>query len=106
MSRSEPTLDHLPTEAELFWAPERAALAALDASLILSIRALKVAHYSHDDPDDSTTVQPILLLADSILASARSLHELLEGYQALVDRTTRSVCGPRSCDCTEPDIDF
>ena len=43
MNRREPTLGRLPTETELYWAPERAALAALDASLVLSIRALKAA---------------------------------------------------------------
>jgi hypothetical protein len=84
-----PTLTRLPTTTDLFWAPERAVLAALDASLILGIRALKAAHPMLDDPDQLPDHQPLLLLGESILATARSLHELLAGYDALVDRLTR-----------------
>ena len=37
-------------------------------------------------PDDS---DPVLLFAESILATARSLHELISGYDGLVERLTR-----------------
>ena len=104
MSRREPTLYRLPTETELFWAPERAALAALDASLVLSIRALKAAHPMLEDPDEAPNGnEPLLLLGGSLLATARSLHELIEGYDDLVERLTRldspaAARAPRSAD--------
>ncbi len=104
MSRREPTLARLPTETELYWAPERAALAALDVSLILSIRALKAAHPMLEDRDEAPDGhEPLLLLGESLLASARSLHELIGGYDDLVARLTRfdpdlAARAPRSAD--------
>jgi len=64
-----------------------------------------------DDPDE-TPDQELLLLGESILSTARSLHELLAGYVVLVDRLTDlgnsyTVAAPRTPapdDCT-PDID-
>jgi hypothetical protein len=101
----------LPTATDLFWAPERAILAALDASLVLSIRALQAAHPMLDEPDEASD-RELLLLGGSILAAARSLHELLAGYDVLIDRLTRldnsyTVAASRSPapeDCT-PDVD-
>jgi hypothetical protein len=109
-----PTLTCLPTTTDLFWAPERAILAALDASLILGIRALKAAHPMLDDPDEAPDHEPLLLLGESILATARSLHELLAGYEALVDSLigpalSYTVAAPRApapADCTPADDDI
>lgn len=87
MSWREPSLGGLPSASELSCAPERAILAALDASLVLAIRALKAEHPSLDLPDESST-EPLLLLAGAILASATSLHELIVGYDNLTWRMT------------------
>jgi hypothetical protein len=109
MSRPEPTLYRLPTETELFWAPERAALAALDASLVLSIRALKAAHPLLGDSDEAPNGnEPLLLLGESLLATARSLHELIEGYDDLVERLTRydSSIAARAPRSPDDDIPF
>jgi len=114
MSRREPTLAELPTATDLFWAPERAILAALDASLVLGIRALKAAHPMLDDPDQAPDHEPLLLYGESILATARSLHELLAGYDGLADRLTRLDCShgvaaprmPAPDDCTPDDDDI
>ena len=111
--RREPTRASLPTTTDLFWAPERAILAALDASLVLGIRALKAAHPMLDDPDEVPD-QELLLLGESNLATARSLHELLAGYDVLVDRLTRldnsyTVAASRTPapdDCTPDDDDI
>lgn len=108
MTRREPTLRRLPNEAELYWAPERAALAALDASLVLSIRALKAAHPMLADPDEAPGGdEPLLLLAVSLLATARSMHELIAGYDDLVEHITRvdstaDARAPRSLDDDMP----
>lgn len=108
MSRREPTLRRLPDETELYWAPERAALAALDASLVLSIRALKAAHPMVEEPGEAPgSGEPLLLLVVSLLATARSLHELIAGYDDLVEYLTRvdspvAARAPRSLDDDMP----
>jgi len=78
-----------PTITDLFWAPERAAVFALDVSLVLAIRALKAAHPMLDEPDQPLDQEPLLLIGESILATARSLHALLDRYQGLVELITR-----------------
>ncbi len=94
MSRRDPDLASLPTEMQLFWAPERAVLAVLDASLVLGIRALKAAHPMLEDPDEAPDGhEPVLLIGESILATARSLHELIAGYHELVEHLTRLDAG-------------
>ncbi len=79
----------LPTTAQLFWAPERAILCALDASLIVAIRALKAAHPMLDDPDEPPDHEPMLSIAQALLAAARGLHELIVGYDDLAGNLTR-----------------
>ena len=114
MSRREPTLACLPTTTDLFWAPERAAIFGLDVSLVLAIRALKAAHPMLDDPGEAPDHEPLLLIGESILATARSLHELIAGYDKLVDRLTRldgsyAVAAPPTPapgDCTPGDDDI
>ena len=112
--RHVPTRVCFPTATELCSAPERAILAALDANLILGIRALKAAHPTLATLDRALGHQPLLLLGESILATARSLRELLAGYEALVDGLTGSALScataapraPASADCTPDDDDF
>lgn len=85
----------LPTTAQLFWAPERAILSALDACLIVAIRALKAAHPMLDDPNALPDHEPMLSIAQSLLATARGLHELIVGYDDLADSLTR-LDGPHT----------
>ena len=89
MRRRELDFTRPPTTTDLFWAPERAAVFALDVSLVLAIRALKAAHPVLEDPDEPMDQEPLLLIGESILATARSLHALLDGYQQLVEHLTR-----------------
>jgi hypothetical protein len=94
VSRRDPDLACLPTVRQIFWAQESAVLAALDASLVLGIRALKVAHPMLEDPDEAPDGhEPVLLIGESILATARSLHELIAGYHDLVEHLTRPDAG-------------
>jgi len=88
-------------------APERAVLAALDASLVLGIRALKAAHPMLEDPDEAPDGhEPVLLIGESILATARSLHELIAGYGDLVERLIRVDGGTaRTSRGSDPDDD-
>ena len=88
MSR-RPSHTRLPTRTQLFWAPERAILFALDASLIVAMRALKAAHPMLDDPEEQPDHEPILSIAQTLLATARGLHELIVGYDDLADSLTR-----------------
>ena len=89
MKRRELGFTRPPTTTDLFWAPERAAVFALDVSLVLAIRALKAAHPLLEDPDEPMDQEPLHLIGESILATARSLHALLDGYQHLVEHLTR-----------------
>jgi hypothetical protein len=77
----------LPSPAEIDEAPQRAILAALDANLVLAVRALKAQHPSLDDCD--LTRDPLLLLAEGVVASALSLHNILEAYDYLAKRSAR-----------------
>lgn len=108
MSRREPTLACLPTTADLFWAPERAILAALDASLVLGIRALKAAHPMLEDAEAPGGHEPLLLIGESIIATARSLHELIAGYEDLAEHLTRfdGDLAARAPRAHEPDDDM
>ena len=77
----------LPSPAEIDEAPQRAILAALDANLVLAVRALKAQHPSLDHCD--LTRDPLLLLAEGVVASALSLHNILEAYDDLAKRVSR-----------------
>ena len=91
MSWREPTLGPLPSTPELSWTPECGILAALDASLVLTVRTLKAEHPTLDEPDERTG-EPLLLLAESILASAACLHELIAGYVSIAGCSARFDC--------------
>ena len=112
--RHVPTRVCFPTTSELCSAPERAILAALDANLILGIRALGAAHPTLAILDRSLGHQPLLLLGEAILATAGSLRELLAGYEALVDGLTGPALScataapraPASADCAPDDDDM
>ena len=77
----------LPSPAQIDQAAQRAILAALDANLVLAVRALKAQHPSLDNCD--LTRDPLLLLAEGVVASALSLHNILEAYDGLAKRTCR-----------------
>jgi hypothetical protein len=89
MTRRRPSRTRLPTTNQLFWAPERAILCALDVSLVLAIRALKAAHPMLYDPAEPPDHEPMLSIAQSLLATAKGLHELIVGYDDLADSLTR-----------------
>ena len=79
----------LPTTTQLYWAPERAVLCAVDTGLGLAIRALKAAHPMLEDSNEPPDHEPLLTLAQAILVMARALRELLAGYDELAARLTR-----------------
>lgn len=82
----QPVFFGLPSAAELFDAPHRAILAALDANLVLAVRALKARH---PDLDDYDAHEPLPLLAEAVLACAQSLHNVLATYDELAMRMAR-----------------
>jgi hypothetical protein len=77
----------LPTERQLFWAPERAILALLDANLVLASRMLNTQHPVLDETDQPSLV-PLLILTRSIIATADSLRLLVAGYHDVAERLT------------------
>lgn len=109
--RHVPTRICFPTTSELCSAPERAILAALDANLVLGIRALRAAHPTLAVTEQVLGHQPLLLLGESILATAGCLRELLAGYGALLDGLlgpdhSHVVAAPTPADCTPDDDDI
>jgi hypothetical protein len=101
----------LPTSADLSAAPERGILAALDASIHLTIRALKAAHPSLEDLNGDSSHQPLLQIAEAILGTATCLHDLLADYDRMLGRLAgrERLALPRSpppaC-ITDEDIPF
>jgi hypothetical protein len=81
----------LPSAAELHDAPHRAILAALDANLVLAVRALRAAHpglHGYDTP-----TEPLPALAEAVLACALCLHDVLASYDDLAAHLARLDCG-------------
>jgi hypothetical protein len=101
----QPSFFGFPSPAELFDAPERAVLAALDANLVLAVRALKARH---PDIGDDNAQQPLPLLAEAVLACALSLHNVLASYDGLARRTARLDYGdePRDGPAAEDEVDI
>jgi len=103
----QPSFFGFPSPAELFDAPERAILAALDANLVLAVRALKARH---PDIGDDNAHQPLPLLAEAVLACALSLHDVLATYDGLAKRTARLDYGDepeeRMAAAEDDDIDM
>jgi len=81
-----PVFFGLPSPAEIYDEPQRAILAALDANLVLAVRALKARH---PDLDDYDAHEPLPLLAEAVLACALSLHTVLATYDELAKRMAR-----------------
>ena len=96
----------LPSAKELCDAPQRAILAALDANLVLAVRALQASH--HGLHGYNTPRDPLPLLAEAILACALSLHDVLATYDDLARRACREDCDDSSPedDGLDPDIPF
>lgn len=96
MTSREPDSLPLPSETQLFWAPERAILALLDANLLLAARVLNAAHPEFNETDEPSDV-PLLVLERSIIATSASLRQLIAGYDDIVDRMQ-----PASTSCGQP----
>lgn len=94
-----------PSPAELFDEPHRAILAALDATLVIAVRALKARHPDLEDHGPFGAHEPLPLLAEAVLASALSLHTVLLSYDDLARRGSRLDCDDYSPD-EEDDVPF
>lgn len=94
----------MPSPAELFDEPQRAILAALDANLVIAVRALKARHPDLDDHGPSGAHEPLPLLAEAVLACALSLHTVLLSYDDLASRGSRLDCD--DCSGEEDDVPF
>jgi len=90
----------LPSAAELHDAPHRAILAALDANLVLAVRALRAAH--PDLHGRHTPAEPLPALAEAVLACALCLHDVLTSYDDLAGHMARLDCGdsPPDSNCS------
>jgi hypothetical protein len=77
-----------PSPFELANDPERAALAALDLLLEISVSALLAEH-----PDLGAEPEPhhLTALAAAIIEAAHALHALLRRYRAALARHQRDV---------------
>ena len=84
----------LPTATQIFWTPERAILALLDANLLLATRALNAQHPEFDDPDAEPLDTPLLLMSRAITATAASLRRLIAGYDDVAERLTELENAP------------
>jgi hypothetical protein len=101
---STPFFLGMPSPAELYDEPQRAILAALDANLVLAVRALKARHPDLDDHGLHGAHEPLPLLAEAVLACALSLHTILASYDDLARRGSRLDCD--DCSGEEGDIPF
>jgi hypothetical protein len=90
--RRERRTTWLPSVEEVFGAPERAALAALDATLQLAIRSLLAEHpgldrrgHVHAVPGWEPYVPPQVPLVGRIVQAAGGLHRLIAQYRASLE---------------------
>ena len=90
--RCEPTTTWLPSTDEVFMAPERAVLAALDANLQLAIRSLRAEYPGLDengrliqDPNWEPYVPPQVPMVERIIGSAAELHWLIIQFRTTLD---------------------
>ena len=93
----------LPSSDELSDAPQRAVLAALDANLILAVRALQAHHPELNDYH--TPDEPLALLAEAVMACALSLHNVLTAYDDLAVRMAHLDCVDLSPDGPGAEVD-
>jgi hypothetical protein len=93
----EPTTTWLPSTYDLFEAPERAILAALDANLQLAIRSLRAEYPVLDengrliqDPDWEPYIPPQVSLIERIVASATDLRRQIIQFRATLHLVLRA----------------
>ena len=92
MKRREPNQAWLPSTEQLMSAPERAILAALDASLLLTIRTLLAEHVgllpdgrSSGDANYQPFDASLLPAAEDLVTCAKHLHRLIRRYRTALD---------------------
>jgi hypothetical protein len=114
MRSREPTTTWLPSTEQIMTAPERAILAALDATLELTIRVLKAEHVdllphgrlSHD-PDYEPFTATLLPTAEATVICAEHLKRLLGEYLRLVEGLlSETERDDREVDDDQDDIPF
>jgi len=90
----ESTTTWIPTTHEIFWAPERALFAALDATLQLTIRSLRAEYNDFgldhqgrisQDPDWEPYVPPQVPLIERIVGSANELRRLIVHFRVALE---------------------
>jgi hypothetical protein len=88
----EPATSWLPSTDDLLMAPERAILAALDASLQLAIRSLRAEYPGLDengrlieDPDWEPYVPPQVPLIEPLVRSAADLRRQIDRFRTTLD---------------------
>ena len=84
-----------PTTTQIFWSPERAIIAALDANLLMASRMLDAQQPASDDDEEDPNDAPLLIMARSIIATAASLRRLLAGYDEIAERIVQRDCYPQ-----------
>ena len=89
MNRHELSVCPLPCADALAWAPECAFLAALDATLVPALGALKAQHPALDTAEEPG--DPLRFRASSLLAALLYLHGRIVAYLDQVDEWTRQT---------------
>jgi hypothetical protein len=100
MTPREVTSTWLPSTEQVMVAPERAILAALDATLQLTIRTIIAEHAAlapdgrlDMDPDDEPHTYELLPVAEALVACAKRLGQLVTQYRAVEDALLREPDG-------------
>jgi len=108
MRPREATATWLPTSDQIEAAPERAAMAALNTSLELVVRVLKVEHADlrpdgrcARDPNWEPFTAELLPLAEAVIVCAEHLQHLLHDYRACVDGLLKDADGEASLEREE-----
>jgi hypothetical protein len=90
----------LPSTEQVMVAPERAILAALDATLQLTIRTIIAEHMAlapdgrlDMGPDDEPHTYDLLPVAEALVACAKRLCQLVTQYRAVEDELLREPNG-------------
>jgi len=92
----EPKTAWIPSTEELFYFPERAHLAALDAILQLTVKSLRAQYFEldlddkgqlRDDPNWEPYVPPQVPLIERIVGSANDLRRLIVHYRCILEES-------------------